>query len=133
MRIQPFLFRNVSLPLSLSLKSKIVGNLAPEMTSDTLQTIFEAFGQVVECSVPPDPMKGGHRGYGFIAYADPQHAKVWFGFHPRHRLNSYLEVFFSCHSLFVCSLALSFARSHTTVHRHTNNPLYPLSTPCSDF
>ena len=49
-----------------------MGNVPAVLDSDTLRSIFDPFGAVAECSLPPDPVTGGHRGYGFVSFAHPK-------------------------------------------------------------
>ena len=43
-----------------------VGNLSFQTTRDTLQGIFEEFGDVYDCYIPTDPDSGRPRGFAFV-------------------------------------------------------------------
>lgn len=43
-----------------------VGNLSFQTTRDTLQGVFEEFGDVYDCYIPEDPDSGRPRGFAFV-------------------------------------------------------------------
>ncbi len=47
-------------------KNLYVGNLSFQVTSDELQELFEAFGEVRSASVVMDRETGRSRGFGFV-------------------------------------------------------------------
>ncbi|PKA61516.1 29 kDa ribonucleoprotein A, chloroplastic [Apostasia shenzhenica] len=53
-----------------------VGNLHFNITEDQLRQVFEPFGSVELVQLPLDPETGHCRGYGFIQFAQVEHAKA---------------------------------------------------------
>ncbi|CAN4079667.1 unnamed protein product [Withania somnifera] len=47
-----------------------VGRLPQEATSEDLRQYFGRFGRVLDVYVPKDPRRPGHRGFGFVTFAD---------------------------------------------------------------
>lgn len=45
-----------------------IGNLAPDVTDVTLRTLFQQFGNLINCRVVIDPTTGQSRGHGFVSY-----------------------------------------------------------------
>ncbi|KAG1052643.1 hypothetical protein G6F46_001373 [Rhizopus delemar] len=52
-----------------------VGDLAPEITNETLAQAFSVFGTMSEAHVMWDPMSGKSRGFGFVAFRDKADAE----------------------------------------------------------
>ncbi|MFI5240856.1 MAG: RNA recognition motif domain-containing protein [Microgenomates group bacterium] len=53
-----------------------VGNLAWEVTSDDLRSLFAGAGNVVDAVVLMDKMTGRSRGFGFVEFASADEAKA---------------------------------------------------------
>jgi RNA recognition motif-containing protein len=53
-----------------------VGNLAWEVTSDDLRSLFSQAGNVVDAVVLMDKMTGRSRGFGFVEFASADEAKA---------------------------------------------------------
>jgi cold-inducible RNA-binding protein len=51
-----------------------VGNVDYSASEDELRKLFEQFGAVEEVNIPRDRRSGRPRGYGFITFADTNHA-----------------------------------------------------------
>ncbi|KAL2668774.1 hypothetical protein AAZV13_01G147700 [Glycine max] len=51
-------------------KKIFVGRLPPEATSDDLRQYFGRFGRILDVYVPRDPKRTGHRGFGFVTFAE---------------------------------------------------------------
>ncbi|KAG0469358.1 hypothetical protein HPP92_018686, partial [Vanilla planifolia] len=51
-------------------KKIFVGRLPQEATVDDLRQYFGRFGRIVDVYVPKDPKRTGHRGFGFVTFAD---------------------------------------------------------------
>ncbi|KAH0459923.1 hypothetical protein IEQ34_010586 [Dendrobium chrysotoxum] len=51
-------------------KKIFVGRLPQEASADDLRQYFGKFGRIVDAYVPKDPKKTGHRGFGFVTFAD---------------------------------------------------------------
>ncbi|RYR38542.1 hypothetical protein Ahy_A09g043591 isoform B [Arachis hypogaea] len=51
-------------------KKIFVGRLPPEATSEDLRQYFGRFGRILDVYVPRDPKRSGHRGFGFITFAE---------------------------------------------------------------
>ncbi|KAA8899658.1 hypothetical protein TRICI_006315 [Trichomonascus ciferrii] len=49
-----------------------VGNLSPEVTDDMLETAFGRFGSMSKVKAVMDPKTGKNKGYGFVAFSDPE-------------------------------------------------------------
>ncbi|XP_049357486.1 heterogeneous nuclear ribonucleoprotein 1 isoform X2 [Solanum verrucosum] len=47
-----------------------VGRLPQEATTEDLRQYFGRFGRVLDVYVPKDPRRPGHRGFGFVTFAD---------------------------------------------------------------
>eukprot|EP00051_Salpingoeca_urceolata_P014019 m.177674 g.177674 ORF g.177674 m.177674 type:complete len:529 (+) comp17969_c0_seq3:2148-3734(+) len=46
-----------------------VGSIHPELSEEDIQSVFEPFGNVLECKLAPDSAaQGKHRGFGFIKF-----------------------------------------------------------------
>jgi cold-inducible RNA-binding protein len=52
-----------------------VGNLAHEITEDSLREAFEAFGQVESVNIIKDRFSGESRGFGFVEMPSKQEAE----------------------------------------------------------
>ncbi|KAL5557002.1 hypothetical protein UlMin_039238 [Ulmus minor] len=58
-------------PPSRGLGKKIfVGRLPQEATVDDLRQYFGRFGRILDVYVPRDPKRTGHRGFGFVTFAE---------------------------------------------------------------
>lgn len=53
-----------------------VGDLPPTMTEEDVRTLFETFGPVGDVHVVRDHQSGRSLGFGFVQYADAQHART---------------------------------------------------------
>ncbi|XP_020104678.1 heterogeneous nuclear ribonucleoprotein A/B isoform X2 [Ananas comosus] len=51
-------------------KKIFVGRLPQEATADDLRQYFGRFGRILDVYVPKDPKKTGHRGFGFVTFAE---------------------------------------------------------------
>lgn len=51
-----------------------VGNLAYRMREDTLQGLFEQFGEVTEVKIIKDRLTGRSKGFGFVEMPDKEQA-----------------------------------------------------------
>ena len=51
-----------------------VSSIHPDLSEHDIQSVFEAFGKVVDCKLAPDQLTGKHKGYGFIEYETQQSA-----------------------------------------------------------
>ncbi|CAK8562414.1 unnamed protein product [Lathyrus sativus] len=51
-------------------KKIFVGRLPQEATTEDLHLYFERFGHILDVYIPRDFKKSGHRGYGFVTFAD---------------------------------------------------------------
>ncbi|CAL9164763.1 uncharacterized protein LOC135666475 [Musa acuminata AAA Group] len=47
-----------------------VGRLPQEASAEDLRQYFGRFGRIVDVYVPKDPKRSGHRGFGFVTFAD---------------------------------------------------------------
>ncbi|KAL6610078.1 hypothetical protein ACP70R_040047 [Stipagrostis hirtigluma subsp. patula] len=47
-----------------------VGRLPQEANTDELRRYFGRFGRIVDVYIPKDPKRRGHRGFGFVTFAD---------------------------------------------------------------
>uniref|UniRef100_A0A0D6R6Q5 RRM domain-containing protein n=1 Tax=Araucaria cunninghamii TaxID=56994 RepID=A0A0D6R6Q5_ARACU len=47
-----------------------VGRLPQDATAEDLRQYFRNFGSVVDVYVPKDPRRSGHRGFGFVTFAE---------------------------------------------------------------
>ncbi|XP_052205838.1 heterogeneous nuclear ribonucleoprotein 1 [Diospyros lotus] len=47
-----------------------VGRLSQEATADDLRQYFGRFGRILDVYVPKDPKRTGHRGFGFVTFAE---------------------------------------------------------------
>lgn len=55
--------------VSKSKKNRIyVGALDPNLKSEHVKAVFEAFGKIESCKLIPNSDGPGHKGYGFIEY-----------------------------------------------------------------
>ena len=45
-----------------------VSSVHTDLNTDDLKSVFSAFGNILSCSLMPDPLTGKHKGYGFIEY-----------------------------------------------------------------
>jgi len=45
-----------------------VGSLSDEVDEDLLYELMVQAGKIVSVSLPKDPARGGHRGYGFVEF-----------------------------------------------------------------
>ncbi|XP_058751604.1 uncharacterized protein LOC131624698 isoform X3 [Vicia villosa] len=51
-------------------KKIFVGHLPPEATTEDLRLYFGRFGHILDVYIPRDVNKSGHRGFGFVTFAD---------------------------------------------------------------
>lgn len=51
-------------------KKIFVGRLPQEASIDDLRQYFGRFGRIVDAYIPKDPKRSGHRGFGFVTFAD---------------------------------------------------------------
>ncbi|CAN1343749.1 Heterogeneous nuclear ribonucleoprotein 1 [Linum perenne] len=51
-------------------KKIFVGRLPQEATSEDLRHYFGRFGHIMDVYVPKDPKRSGHRGFGFVTFAE---------------------------------------------------------------
>ncbi|XP_021897514.1 RNA-binding protein Musashi homolog 1 [Carica papaya] len=51
-------------------KKIFVGRLPQEATVDDLRQYFGRFGRILDVYVPKDPKRAGHRGFGFVTFAE---------------------------------------------------------------
>ncbi|XP_038692676.1 RNA-binding protein Musashi homolog Rbp6-like [Tripterygium wilfordii] len=54
----------------MSSKKIFVGRLPPEATTEDLHQYFGRFGRIIDVYVSKDPRKAGHRGFGFVTFAE---------------------------------------------------------------
>lgn len=47
-----------------------VGRLPQEATAEDLRHYFGRFGRIIDAYIPKDPKRSGHRGFGFVTFAD---------------------------------------------------------------
>ncbi|XP_021714316.1 heterogeneous nuclear ribonucleoprotein D-like [Chenopodium quinoa] len=47
-----------------------VGRLPQEATVDDLRQYFGRFGRILDVYIPKDPKRSGHRGFGFVTFAE---------------------------------------------------------------
>lgn len=52
-----------------------VGNLPSTMTEEDVRTLFETYGPLVDVHLVRDHCTGRSHGFGFVRYADAQHAR----------------------------------------------------------
>ncbi|MGH7451144.1 MAG: RNA recognition motif domain-containing protein, partial [bacterium] len=53
-----------------------VGNLSRRVTQDTLQQLFETFGQVASAEIIKDKFSGESKGFGFVEMASKTEAQA---------------------------------------------------------
>ncbi|KAF2283727.1 hypothetical protein GH714_014603 [Hevea brasiliensis] len=51
-------------------KKIFVGRLPEEATAEDLRQYFGRFGHILDVYVPKDPKRSGHRGFGFVTFAE---------------------------------------------------------------
>ncbi|MQL70932.1 hypothetical protein Taro_003268 [Colocasia esculenta] len=51
-------------------KKIFVGRLPQEANADDLRQYFSRFGRILDVYVPKDPKRTGHRGFGFVTFAE---------------------------------------------------------------
>ncbi|KAK2357109.1 hypothetical protein P8452_71621 [Trifolium repens] len=51
-------------------KKIFVGRLPPEATTEDLRLYFGRFGHILDAYIPRDVKRSGHRGFGFVTFAD---------------------------------------------------------------
>ncbi|KAJ8648144.1 hypothetical protein MRB53_001167 [Persea americana] len=51
-------------------KKIFVGRLPQEASAEDLRQYFAKFGRILDVYVPKDPKKTGHRGFGFVTFAE---------------------------------------------------------------
>ncbi|GAU26025.1 hypothetical protein TSUD_224860 [Trifolium subterraneum] len=51
-------------------KKIFVGRLPPEANSEDLHQYFGRFGRIEDVYIPRDPKRTGHRGFGFVTFAE---------------------------------------------------------------
>ena len=56
-----------------------VGNVAYDATVGELRSLFEAIGEVSDCTIITDRQTGQSKGYGFVEFVDPKNAKEAIG------------------------------------------------------
>ncbi|KAH9605743.1 hypothetical protein KSS87_003499, partial [Heliosperma pusillum] len=66
---------NVSGPYGPTDRKLYVGNLHFTMTEQQLRQIFESFGPIELVQLPLDPESGQCKGFGFVQFAQVEHAK----------------------------------------------------------
>ncbi|VAH18629.1 unnamed protein product [Triticum turgidum subsp. durum] len=54
----------------VSSKKIFIGRLPQEANTDDLWDYFGRFGRIVDAYIPKDPKKSGHRGFGFVTFAE---------------------------------------------------------------
>ncbi|KAJ6816443.1 heterogeneous nuclear ribonucleoprotein 1 [Iris pallida] len=63
--------RGMYQPPSRGMGKKIfVGRLPQEASADDLRQYFGRFGRIIDVYVPKDPKRTGHRGFGFVTFAE---------------------------------------------------------------
>ncbi|CAN6917754.1 unnamed protein product, partial [Brassica oleracea] len=50
--------------------SIFIGRLPQEATVDDLRDYFGRFGRIQDAYIPKDPKRSGHRGFGFVTFAE---------------------------------------------------------------
>ncbi|XP_076946526.1 uncharacterized protein LOC143618081 [Bidens hawaiensis] len=51
-------------------KKIFIGRLPQEASVDDLRDYFGRFGRILDVYIPKDPKRSGHRGFGFVTFAD---------------------------------------------------------------
>ncbi|XP_023007076.1 RNA-binding protein Musashi homolog 2-like isoform X2 [Cucurbita maxima] len=51
-------------------KKIFIGRLPQEASADDLRQYFGRFGRILDVYVPKDPKRSGHRGFGFVTFAE---------------------------------------------------------------
>ncbi|XP_076933597.1 uncharacterized protein LOC143599562 isoform X2 [Bidens hawaiensis] len=51
-------------------KKIFIGRLPQEANVDDLRDYFGRFGRILDVYIPKDPKRSGHRGFGFVTFAD---------------------------------------------------------------
>lgn len=51
-----------------------IASIHPDLTDEDVKSVFEAFGAIITCKLPPSTNNSGHKGYGFIEYTTNQSA-----------------------------------------------------------
>ncbi|KAG7035228.1 RNA-binding protein Musashi-like 2-like protein, partial [Cucurbita argyrosperma subsp. argyrosperma] len=51
-------------------KKFFIGRLPQEASADDLRQYFGRFGRILDVYVPKDPKRSGHRGFGFVTFAE---------------------------------------------------------------
>jgi RNA-binding protein Musashi len=51
-------------------KKIFVGRLPQEETNEDLRHYFGRFGRILDVYIPKDPKRSGHRGFGFVTFAE---------------------------------------------------------------
>jgi half-pint family poly-U binding splicing factor len=51
-----------------------IASIHPDLTDEDVKSVFEAFGGIISCKLPPATNHSGHKGYGFIEYTTNQSA-----------------------------------------------------------
>ncbi|XP_047094330.1 heterogeneous nuclear ribonucleoprotein A/B-like isoform X1 [Lolium rigidum] len=51
-------------------KKIFIGRLPQEANTDDLWDYFGRFGRIVDAYIPKDPKRSGHRGFGFVTFAE---------------------------------------------------------------
>lgn len=51
-----------------------IASIHPDLTEEDVKSVFEAFGGIVTCKLPPSSTHAGHKGFGFIEYTTNQSA-----------------------------------------------------------
>lgn len=62
-------------PVEADAHNIFVGDLAPEVTPADLEKAFSPFGSLTSARVMNDASTGRNKGYGFVAFAERQHAE----------------------------------------------------------
>lgn len=53
-----------------------IGDLSPEIDTDTLRNAFAPFGEISDCRVVRDPATNKSKGYGFVSFVRKQEAQT---------------------------------------------------------
>ncbi|XP_068637203.1 uncharacterized protein [Aristolochia californica] len=62
--------RGLSEPMRGMGKKIFIGRLPQEATVEDLRLYFGRFGRILDVYVPKDPKRTGHRGFGFVTFAE---------------------------------------------------------------
>ena len=53
-----------------------IGDLSPEIDTDTLRNAFAPFGEISDCRVVRDPATNKSKGYGFVSFVEKHCAQT---------------------------------------------------------